>query len=289
MVACTHTQDRKNNAVSGTGLRLLASANQRPVAYALYEVDTNRWDIDLVLILRNTGAKSIDADGVDASFFTIADDAGRPLIISSAIGMRNIGFDAIAVVNIHIYIPGYVSPETNYSLELRPKPNANCAISFKTPTFHFKEVGRKRKVKEALTTSHAEPPTTRAPGVHVQIVDHKCETKLAGIILTAPALWDPCPVVDVARYLQFCLDMYKSEIRVVLMPAALSLTVTNDWPEINARKRTALEYCQMIAANEGIDITIETNRIIIHKESIKGQPSAGLFPPENGRGSERGP
>lgn len=143
IIASAYPADAQKDAPTpGIPLRLLAAGEDDTITYALYHAPSKQKEVDLVLLIRNTGAKWIDTEGIDASSFGLSDDKGNHLKIWRATGMKGIAYQNMVVV--HIYVQGPASEEKDYTLELTPKPKAFVPIKFETKPFRFQKMEDKK-------------------------------------------------------------------------------------------------------------------------------------------------
>jgi hypothetical protein len=125
----------KNESPHNLDLVLLAEGESDPISYALFHVPSRRQHIDLVLILRNTGAKCVDLDGIDASRVSIVDDGGAIVKVFCVTGATTTAFGCITVM--HVYVQGPLSDRRTYVFELKAKRDAVTPASFRTSHFRL--------------------------------------------------------------------------------------------------------------------------------------------------------
>ncbi len=95
--------------------------------------------------------------------------------------------------------------------------------------------------------------------------------KLHEMVIPGIGVAEPLPLPEVVRYLQEACNAspQQNEISFTVDPSAQQYLVTNDWPTISGKRRTAYEYMEMIAASAPVRITITEDIVTIFGEKNK--------------------
>ncbi len=123
-------------------LVLLKKGSENAFAWSLSQLPSEREHLDLILVIKNTGAKWIDLKGVDASHVELVSSAGKRLKIWRATGLDGIAHGEIVIG--HIYVQGPWSDQVTYSLRLKPRKGAFEPVALQADGLTFK-IPAKRK------------------------------------------------------------------------------------------------------------------------------------------------
>ena len=124
-------------------LTLLAKGESSSFAWSLYQAPSDDEDLDLILIIKNTGAKYIDLKGIDASYFSFISSAKKELKVWTATGFDDIPYRGIIVG--HLHIQGPYSNKVTYSLSLKKKKDAFVPIKIKANDIKLKIIKKRDK------------------------------------------------------------------------------------------------------------------------------------------------
>ena len=137
------------NCVSARGmmdLKLMKKGDGTDFVWALYQIPSENRQRDLVLIIRNTGAKYIDLKGLKHTAFSFKDSSGKEIGIVNGTELDSIMYNKFIVVHLHVI--NEVSEKETYSFTMKPKKNAFVPVEIKTTGLKFKVVAEKPKKKK---------------------------------------------------------------------------------------------------------------------------------------------
>ncbi len=97
-------------------------------------------DLNLIVIIQNTGAKWIDTTGIDAKLFTLTNASGKEVKIHSATGFKGIGLGSVTVG--HVLVEGPISPLDKFQLELKVIKDSFVPVSFVAKGVQFRKSGK---------------------------------------------------------------------------------------------------------------------------------------------------
>lgn len=117
----THAKDEVEKLV------FLKKGKKDIFAWSLYQLPSERNDIDLILLIKNTGAKFINLDGINTSKLTFMSSTGKKHKIWYASNFDGIMYRSTLVV--HLHIDGPISAKDTYSLHLKKNKDALVGIS----------------------------------------------------------------------------------------------------------------------------------------------------------------
>ena len=118
---------------SAMQLQLLANGTTPELTYSLYRVESKERDTDLLLLIRNTGAKHIDFDKLQKEHFELTDSKGQPKKIFSVTGATGVSYRGL--MTLHIVVQGTLKKDSAYTLEMEEIEGAFVPTKFKTKSF----------------------------------------------------------------------------------------------------------------------------------------------------------
>ena len=122
--------ENKELAKNPHTLKLLDKGKSDSYQWSLYESPSKRNSLDLILMVRNTGAKWIDLEGVTSKDIVCKSSDGSEMKIWRASEFYGIANKDLMVV--HLYIEREKITKGSYTLELKKKADAFVPVSFKT-------------------------------------------------------------------------------------------------------------------------------------------------------------
>jgi hypothetical protein len=111
-------------------LTQLDKGKSNAYSWALYKSPSKSGNLDLVLIIRNTGAKWIDLEGVTKANFECKLITGQQAKLLSISNTKGIGYEKLLVT--HLNIDGEQLKGATYTIEMKPNPKAFVPVGFKT-------------------------------------------------------------------------------------------------------------------------------------------------------------
>lgn len=125
---------------------LLGSGESGSISYGAYQLVSNdkqilsSSDCDLLLIIRNTGAKHVDLNGVTASDFSLKDSDGKDVKFVVRVPPANMAFGSVTVAHLLI-----LKDQSNPPWTLQFKSRPNAIVPFRVTVRGLKPVIREDK------------------------------------------------------------------------------------------------------------------------------------------------